>query len=263
MMRYTGYDMDYTGPATEPSEGERLVKLIGDKKVLFMGNHGIATVAESVAEAFDLLYYTERAAQVQIYAMWTGQKLLQMPRDVVETTRKRGRPAVPPRQALRLSFQGAGACSTKGRTTRTRQISGQASVEQLQPAAIPPQPSVSAPERASCCRASSARKGVPLPATSPWKSAQDVSNQIIAVPSWRGLRRSHGKEQVRWRWAAARRGVGLHRRPQCLCDAGLKPDIMVGTSISAIVGGHYAAGRLQNSRRSSVPSRAGSLAVLI
>ena len=90
MMRYTGYDMDYTGPATEPSEGERLVKLIGDKKVLFMGNHGIATVAESVAEAFDLLYYTERAAQVQIYAMWTGQKLLQMPRDVVETTMKTG-----------------------------------------------------------------------------------------------------------------------------------------------------------------------------
>jgi ribulose-5-phosphate 4-epimerase/fuculose-1-phosphate aldolase len=55
-----------------------------------MGNHGIATVAESVAEAFDLLYYTERAAQVQIYAMWTGQKLLQMPRDVVETTMKTG-----------------------------------------------------------------------------------------------------------------------------------------------------------------------------
>ena len=30
-----------------------------------------------------------------------------------------------------------------------------------------------------------------------------------------------------------------------LCDAGLKPDIVVGTSIGAIVGGHYAAGRLQ------------------
>ncbi|MEQ1715687.1 MAG: class II aldolase/adducin family protein [Hyphomicrobium sp.] len=90
MMRYTGYDMDYTGPATDPSEGERLVKLIGDKKVLYMGNHGIATVAESVAEAFDLMYYTERAAQVQIYAMWTGQKLRAMQQDVVDTTMRQG-----------------------------------------------------------------------------------------------------------------------------------------------------------------------------
>ena len=32
---------------------------------------------------------------------------------------------------------------------------------------------------------------------------------------------------------------------KALCDAGLKPDIVVGTSIGAIVGGHYAAGRLQ------------------
>jgi ribulose-5-phosphate 4-epimerase/fuculose-1-phosphate aldolase len=86
MMRRTGYDMDYTGPAFDPEEGERLADVIGDHKVLFMGNHGIATVTESVAEAFDLLYYTERAAQVQLYAMWTGQELLPMSEPVLQNT---------------------------------------------------------------------------------------------------------------------------------------------------------------------------------
>ena len=46
--------------------------MIGDKTVLFMANHGISTVGETVADAYDRLYYIERAAQVQIYAMWTG-----------------------------------------------------------------------------------------------------------------------------------------------------------------------------------------------
>ena len=86
MMRKSGYDMDYTGPAFDPEEGERLADMIGDHKVLFMGNHGIATVTESIAEAFDLLYYSERAAQVQLYAMWTVKELLEMPDPIVHKT---------------------------------------------------------------------------------------------------------------------------------------------------------------------------------
>jgi ribulose-5-phosphate 4-epimerase/fuculose-1-phosphate aldolase len=86
MMRKIGYDMDYAGPAFDPEEGERLAEIIGEHKILFMGNHGIATVTDSVAEGFDLLYYTERAAQVQLYAMWTGQELLEMPAPILEKT---------------------------------------------------------------------------------------------------------------------------------------------------------------------------------
>ena len=41
----------------------------------------------SVAQAYDRLYYVERAAQVQIYAMWTGQRLKQLPEPVVEATK--------------------------------------------------------------------------------------------------------------------------------------------------------------------------------
>ena len=88
MMNTIAYDDHYTGPAVEPQEGERLAKVIGDKTVLFMANHGITTMGESVAEAYDRLYYVERAAQVQIYAMWTGQPLKQLPAAVVEKTKK-------------------------------------------------------------------------------------------------------------------------------------------------------------------------------
>jgi len=57
-------DDEYTGPALDPAEGARLAKIIGDKSVLFMANHGISTVGETIAAAYDRLYYIERAAQV-------------------------------------------------------------------------------------------------------------------------------------------------------------------------------------------------------
>ena len=88
LMGAIAYDDQYTGPALEPEEGERLAKIIGDKTVLFMANHGIATLGETVAEAYDRLFYLERAAQVQIYAMWTGQPLKKLPAAVVEKTKR-------------------------------------------------------------------------------------------------------------------------------------------------------------------------------
>ena len=87
MMGKIAYDDNYAGPAFEPEEGERLAGIIGDKTVLFMANHGISTVGETVAEAYDRLYYIERAAQVQIYAMWTGQRLKQLAEPVMEKLR--------------------------------------------------------------------------------------------------------------------------------------------------------------------------------
>jgi ribulose-5-phosphate 4-epimerase/fuculose-1-phosphate aldolase len=81
------YDYDYAGPALDPAEGERLAGVIGaDKKVLFMANHGVLVCGTTVAEAYDLLYYLERACQVQLYAMWTGRKLRQVKPEVVTHT---------------------------------------------------------------------------------------------------------------------------------------------------------------------------------
>jgi ribulose-5-phosphate 4-epimerase/fuculose-1-phosphate aldolase len=87
LMNAIAYDDNYTGPAYEPAEGERLAKIIGKKSILFMANHGITTCGRNVAQAYDRLYYVERAAQVQIYAMWTGQRLKQLPDPVVEVTK--------------------------------------------------------------------------------------------------------------------------------------------------------------------------------
>ncbi len=86
LMKDVVYDEHYTGPAFDPAEGERLARILGDKKVMLMANHGALTVGGSVAEAYDLLYYLERVAQVQLYAMWTGQKLKHLPQPVVEQT---------------------------------------------------------------------------------------------------------------------------------------------------------------------------------
>ena len=83
----TAYDDEYTGLAFDPAEGERLAAVLGPKnKVLFMANHGVLVVGETVAEAYDRLYYLERTCQVQLYAMWTGRKLKHVPPAVVEHT---------------------------------------------------------------------------------------------------------------------------------------------------------------------------------
>jgi ribulose-5-phosphate 4-epimerase/fuculose-1-phosphate aldolase len=87
LMDKIAYDDNYAGPAFEPEEGERLAKVLGNKMVLFMANHGVTTVGQSIADAYDRLFYLERAAQVQIYAMWTGQPLKQLPKAVVEKTK--------------------------------------------------------------------------------------------------------------------------------------------------------------------------------
>ena len=81
------YDHTYTGVALDPVEGERLAAILGpDKKVLLMANHGVCVCGSSVAEAYDMLYYLERACQVQLYAMWTGRKLREVDPTVVEHT---------------------------------------------------------------------------------------------------------------------------------------------------------------------------------
>lgn len=86
LMNKIAYDEDYDGPACDTSEGDRLAKILGDKSILFMANHGVTTVGKTVAEAYDRLYYIERVAQVQIFAMWTGQRLKQLSPEIVGKT---------------------------------------------------------------------------------------------------------------------------------------------------------------------------------
>jgi len=77
------YDNDYTGLAAELSEGERLAHLLGEKKILFMKNHGVVVVGDTVAQAYRRLYKLERVCRAQVLAMSTGQPLAVIPDTVV------------------------------------------------------------------------------------------------------------------------------------------------------------------------------------
>lgn len=85
-MMKTGYDDHYDGPGLDPAEGARLAKVCGKSTILMMANHGALTLGKTVAEAYDRLYYLERVAQVQLYAMWTGRPLHELPEPVIEKT---------------------------------------------------------------------------------------------------------------------------------------------------------------------------------
>ena len=74
------YDRNYSGMALDSTEGQRVASLLGNtKSVLFLANHGVIVVGESVAQAFDELYYLEKAAQVQVLALSTGRELALVP----------------------------------------------------------------------------------------------------------------------------------------------------------------------------------------
>ena len=51
-----------------------------------MSNHGIVVLGETVAAAFNRLYYFERAAKTYILALQTGRALRVMPEELAERT---------------------------------------------------------------------------------------------------------------------------------------------------------------------------------
>jgi len=72
---HVAYDDIYQGTADFVEEGERLAHLIGNKHVLFMKNHGVLVVGDTVAQAYRRLYKLERVCRAQVLAMSTGQPL--------------------------------------------------------------------------------------------------------------------------------------------------------------------------------------------
>ncbi len=69
------YDEQYSGVALSADEGERMCRVLGDKDILFLRNHGVIVSGRTVAQAYDDLYYLERTAMVQVLAMQTGRPL--------------------------------------------------------------------------------------------------------------------------------------------------------------------------------------------
>ncbi len=77
------YDDTYQGTADELSEGERLAHLMKDKQIMFMKNHGVLAVGDTVAQAYRRLYKLERVCRAQIAAMSTGQPLALLSDEVI------------------------------------------------------------------------------------------------------------------------------------------------------------------------------------
>lgn len=88
-LRFYGrvaYDDDYRGLALDDAEGDRICSRLADADVMFMANHGVLICAETVAYAFDDLYYLERACTVQVLARSTGKPLRYVSPEIASLT---------------------------------------------------------------------------------------------------------------------------------------------------------------------------------
>ncbi len=79
-------DEDYNGLALDAAEGDRIAESLGDADVVFMKNHGVLIVGDSIASAWDDLYYLERACEAQRLAMATGRPLKAVPEEAAART---------------------------------------------------------------------------------------------------------------------------------------------------------------------------------
>lgn len=79
-------DKSFGGIATDAREGERIAATIGNHNAVMMGNHGVTTLAPTIAEAFDLMYHLERASRTMVLAYSTGRPLNIMSDKLAEET---------------------------------------------------------------------------------------------------------------------------------------------------------------------------------
>src|SRR5918912_81657 len=80
------YDDTYNGLVVDAAEGDRLARVLGARHVMFLANHGVIVVGRSVAQAFDSLYYLERACRLQVLARMMGGKRRAVRPEVVRDT---------------------------------------------------------------------------------------------------------------------------------------------------------------------------------
>ena len=97
-LRFHGeiaYDDSYNGLVLDDAEGDRIAAALGDKRVLFLASHGVIVVGPTVAQAFDALYYLERACRLQVLARSMSGTLRRVRPEVVTDTQRRMAEAEP------------------------------------------------------------------------------------------------------------------------------------------------------------------------
>ena len=98
----TGVDEHYNGLALDEREGDRIAATLGTNDILFMKNHGVMVCGPNIAEAWDDLYYLERAAEVQLKAMSTGRRLLAVPAEIASAAARQMREGDPESARMHL-----------------------------------------------------------------------------------------------------------------------------------------------------------------
>ena len=79
-------DTMFGGMADTVEEGARLCGLLKDNSRLLMGNHGVMVTGTDVGVAFDDIWTLERACQIMVTALSTGQPLNVLSDEVAEKT---------------------------------------------------------------------------------------------------------------------------------------------------------------------------------
>ena len=82
--RVAVYD-DFGGLGFE-EESKKMANSIGNHNILLLANHGILTTGQTVADAFDSLFYFEKACETYITALSTGKELNIVSPEVAEKT---------------------------------------------------------------------------------------------------------------------------------------------------------------------------------
>ncbi|MFN3461578.1 MAG: class II aldolase/adducin family protein, partial [Oceanibaculum sp.] len=77
---------EFEGIALDRDEQARLVADLGDQPAMILRNHGLLTCGRSVAEAFTIMFYLQKACEAQIAAMSSGAELAMVPPEVAEHT---------------------------------------------------------------------------------------------------------------------------------------------------------------------------------
>ena len=98
----TAFDRDYKGLALDEREGDRIAEAVGDADIVFMKHHGVMVLAPNIAEAWDDLYYLERACQAQVLALSTGRQVLPVDPAIAEAAYRQMRDGDPASARLHL-----------------------------------------------------------------------------------------------------------------------------------------------------------------
>ena len=75
---------NYEGVALREDEKPRLVNDLGDKHFFMLRNHGLLTVADSIADAFLFMYLFEAACMIQVRAQAGGGELIRIDQRIID-----------------------------------------------------------------------------------------------------------------------------------------------------------------------------------